>query len=185
MVEQTRWDLAFVRVAVAELQEYLLSNTLYWQVNPPDVPRSFSGSFPLTPGNLLLSMARLDALAEGEQAAAYRELQHQFISLQRRWRANWGKKVDQEFTARLTLWKNSLKEEMNSSSYPQQVKWRVLLQLLWNERLDPRPEETEELFALDQLLRNKTVSAPFVWDAELAGSFAREIYWFLYTAPAR
>jgi hypothetical protein len=186
MSELAAWDLAFVQAAVLELPEYLLSATLYWQIAPPGVPRSYSGSHPLTPGNFLLSLARLIVTPEEEKTSSIKDVSRQFETIRRRWRANWGKKADQEFSARLTMWKNSMHEiaGREPQEYAQQVRWRVLLQLLRDEQLNPKPSEVESLYALDLQLRNITENSPFVWDAALEKSFAREIFWFLYVRPA-
>ena len=51
-------DLQFVKEAIPQLQEYLLSNELYWPL---------SGTLPrLTPGALLLALARLSVTAPSE-----------------------------------------------------------------------------------------------------------------------
>ncbi len=191
-------DWTFLKAALPDLQEYILSSEIYWTLRPPS--RSAAGvQIPqLTIGNLLLSQARLSAAAptahEKEELA---NLSREIDVLRDEWRANWGQKAGREHTSRLNLWQQYLgelrgnvhgKPAAQSAYYAREVRNRAILRLL-------RPEvimgtavglpaaEREQLDMLDQVLKGLTRESPFVWEPEAQSSFPREGFWFLYAEP--
>ena len=179
-------NLKYVTANLSELKDYLLSKELFWPLNLSSAPGN--PPYPkLTPGNLLLSLARLKAFDEGEimdaaQNSELTRLEMEFDTLKRKWAVAWEKKVDIEFTSRLRQWGHYLKEVAGNSDnhtpyYRNEVRLRVLLELL----LDELGEDSHpELTALDTVLRAKLKGGEFFWDEELAGGFSKEEYWFLW-----
>jgi hypothetical protein len=176
-------DWAFLRAAVGDLREYILSAELYWTLRP--VQRH---SIPqLTIGSLLLSQARLAALKlEAHQESELADLSRQIHAVREEWRANWGLKAGREFGSRLNLWQQYIRElrgdvRRNVSAYPSQVRARAILRLLRSELTDPVPQNEEDtLTMLDQILRGVTNPGPFVWEPEVEDGFPQEGFWFLY-----
>lgn len=182
-------DWEFLKAAAPELQDYLLSQELYWPSPLFTRGGMASGEFSLTLGNVLLSLQRLRALTlpEADQKRL-EELAAQVEAVRNRWRSNWGKKAQQEFKARLALWRNYLDDlrgnvERFHSSYANAVRWRAILHLLNAEVNTLSLPENETLAGLDGRLRAITSSGSFVWEAELQQGFPPEPYWFLYRAP--
>jgi hypothetical protein len=178
-------DWIFLKTAVPELQEYILSNELYWTLRP--VQRAPGGvQVPqLSIGNLQLSQARLAArsLSSSEQAELS-DLQRSIEAVRSEWRANWGRKADQEFQSRLNLWQQYLRELRDDAKpsavfYAREVRNRAILQLLQTEMSGAGPEN-EQLRMLDGILRGVGRPGPFVWELELAGGFGQAAFWFLY-----
>lgn len=177
-------DWAFVREGVESLEQYLLSPELYWPLGR--LAGSGGGATQLTPGNLLLSQKRLNAVDwPPEEQQRLDEANRQIEAVRARWRANWAKKAQREVTARLKLWMDYVHEVggesgRRSGGYAYEVRWRVILQIL-NEALDtPMITEEQALANVDSRLRMITEAGEFVWEPEVERGFPREKYWYLY-----
>jgi len=176
-------DWAFLRTALPDLQEYILSSDLYY-------PLRASGGVripQLTLGNLLLSQTRLMALSLDEQRTAeLASISQRINDIRSEWRTNWGIKAGREFGSRLNLWQQYIRElrsdpRQQANYYATEVRNRAILRLLRPELTEPVPNDEEDLQAmLDQILRGLTKPGPFVWEPELAGGFPAEGFWFLY-----
>jgi hypothetical protein len=164
-------DLRFLKEAVPQLQEYLLSNEMYWPL---------SGSLPrLTPGSLLLTLARLHA----DSAVDIQRLDAQVGIVRTKWRAALEKKAARELANRLRLWSQFLSDyidapEQNLESYRTEVRGRVILQLLLQEL--PDVPEKKALADLDGILKARLIPGEFLWDPHLQSVFPSSDFWFLY-----
>lgn len=180
------YDLAYLQSGLDELESYLLSDELFWPVTgrPPGKYTSF---FKLTLGNLLLSTQRLGAYAQGrhlsaQENAEYTRLRTQVDTMQQKWQSAWRKKADLEYPSRFNQWVHTLGElkkerEKNAPYYPNEIRTRVLLDLLAPFTIQSQRYEIEPLdAALKQMLR----PAPFLWGEELAAGFPEATYWYLY-----
>ncbi len=159
-------DQKYLETALPELKNYLLSDTLYYPMG--QLPR-------LTIGGLLLAQKRLQAGNHGTH------LSPKLDSVKRKWYAAWTKKSAREIESRLMLWRNYLNDYQNKPSeyvadYPNEVRWRVMLELLIAETDEMPPE----LKALDQLLHAKLRTGKFIWAEHLQKEFPEELFWFLY-----
>ncbi|HEY3312667.1 MAG TPA: hypothetical protein VGK00_13585 [Anaerolineales bacterium] len=164
-------DVRFVTEAVPQLQDYLLSNELYWPL---------SGSLPrLTPGSLLLALARLQVSAPLEA----RRWGEQIESIRNKWRSAWEKKAAREAANRLRLWSQYLSDtiaapDQNMDSYRTEVRGRAILQILLANL--PDAPETAALAELDAHLKKHLVPGEFIWETDLQAAFPRKEFWFLY-----
>jgi hypothetical protein len=184
----TEYDLRYLRAGVDVLDEYLLSNEIYWPVGV--TPPAGEPAYPqLTLGGLLLAKARLEALAgttalSNEQQVGLAKLEERMETSRTRWRVAWEGKAAKEFGARLNLWRNFLEEyreksDHNAGSYPYEVSRRVQLHLLGLEG-PLTPAQVELLTGLDRLLEAVFLPGEFAWDPALARGFPKETYWYLY-----
>lgn len=164
-------DFVFLTEALPQLQAYLLSNELYWPL---------SASFPrLTPGAVLLTMARLHARLPSES----QKLQQQLDSILLKWRTAWEKKAAREISNRLRLWTTFLSDyasapEQNADAYLGEVRGRVILQLLMQVVQDF--PEAQALAEADSLVKARLRPSEFLWDANLQAVFPKADFWFLY-----
>jgi hypothetical protein len=173
-------DYAFFQAGVGELADYLLSGELFWQlsVREADLPR-------LTIGGLLLARARLRArLASQVIRADLTALEGQLDKIRSKWRLAWERKAGREVHARLDLWQNYLTDyrkapENHADMYPQEVRWRVMLQLLSGE-FPWSPGEQEILSSMDVVLKSHWLPGEFIWEADLSTAFPQRDYWFLF-----
>ena len=167
-------DKAYVEAGIPELEDYLLSDELYWPITVRgyDLPR-------LTIGGILLAKVRLETRSEWIESLAA-----QLNVVRSKWRVSWEAKAGRGVQARMRLWGNYLSDyrhnpEGNVDAYPHEVHYRVMLHLLMNE-LSASPSEQKELVQLDSLLRVNLISSDFIWETELQAGFPREVYWYLY-----
>lgn len=180
LVNTIEKDRLFLESGIGELSAYLLSNELYWPVSArgADLPR-------LTIGGLLLSRARLRALStSAPERAALSKLERPLEAVRSKWRSAWERKAGREVRARFDLWMNYLQDYrqdpgQHADSYPQEVRWRVMLHFLLNELAAP-PAEAAPLAELDAFLRRVLIPGRFIWEAALEVGFPRDEYWFLY-----
>ncbi|MCX6079954.1 MAG: hypothetical protein NTW32_10510 [Chloroflexi bacterium] len=166
-------DIRFLKEAAEQLQEYLLSNELYWPL---------SGSLPrLTPGALLLVLARVGIMvpSEGQKFGA------QVETIRVKWRVAWEKKVAREITNRTRLWSQFLSDyinapDQNQESYRSEARGRTILQLLLADLSEWGDSEIAALAELDGVLKSRLIPCDFLWEHELQTAFPKSDYWFLY-----
>ena len=120
-------DLNYFLSGVEDLEDYLLSDELYW--NLPGLSRLTLGGLHLTRARLV--MASFQSGEEKIFADAVRQME--YICL--KWRVACEKKVQWELTSRLNLWQNYLMDYWTSpedfgDAYSHEVRWRVMIQLL-------------------------------------------------------
>jgi len=164
-------DLQFVKESLPQLQDYLLSNELYWPL---------SGSLPrLTLGALWLTLKRMEVFLPAEAQKA----QPRVETIHVKWRNAWEKKAARETANRLRLWSQFLSDyvhasEQNASSYPTEVRGRVILELLQHD-LPDLPEKAA-LAEADAVLKAHLLPGEFLWEADLQIVFPKPDFWFLY-----
>ena len=179
------YDLRYFKAGVEELQDYLLSDNMFWsldaktEVNEPVFPN-------LTLGNLLLAEKRLRARhLTLEQEAQLGEVLPELDRLRSHWRVAWSKKAERSMHNRLNMWRNFIDEYTkapgaNADRYAYEVQRRGMLELLKTE-VGPMPQAVTELLArLDAFLKTFLVSGDFLWEEELKDGFPKDTYWFLY-----
>src|SRR3989339_1254274 len=93
-------DLDYFQKGIYDLEEYLLSTELYW--NLPGLSR-------LTMGGLLLAKVRLqESKLLPDQQLLFQELIRELETATIKWRVAWENKIFREIGSRLTLWQNYL-----------------------------------------------------------------------------
>jgi hypothetical protein len=172
-------DLAYVRLAVPDLEEFLLSRELYWPL--PSAPREIGvpGLDQLSLGGLRLCAMRIQAAYSTPDV---QDLLSKIDGVQQRWRSNWSNKAAREFTLRCEQWRRALEEiRENPAVYPREVRLRAILELLREDILPvDLPAELGLLAGLDQSLRAGGQPDSFVWDEKVRSAFQESAYWFLY-----
>jgi len=179
------FDLGYLETADDLLQNYVLSDEIYWKMNassPPGEPAYPS----LTLGALLLSLKRIEIwpLSSRQEARKLR-IQSAIEHIRMKWRTAWAKKSREEFRSRLDLWRNYLEElrkepELNIDRYSYEVNRRVMLNLLSKEADAIPPAQEQMLAGLDLVLDGLMAVGEFIWDEELAAGFVRSEYPYLY-----
>jgi len=184
-VKSIEYDLRFLQSGLEVLENYLLSDDLFWSlgIHPapgePDYPQ-------LTPGWLLLIRARL----VGRESPAGLSHQVQEASrdldlLRMKWRVAWEKKAGQDSQARARMWRDFLHEYQENPSdhadrYSYEVRLRAMLELLRGEYQSKNKAEADLLAGLDGYLKSVLVVGEFIWEGEVARGFPLERFWFLY-----
>ena len=180
------YDLEYLQIGVEEIEDYLLSEELFWPVSG----RPSSGKpyfLKMTIGNLLLSVRNLETLLSERLLSSSEE--HQFLAMQRqfevvrsKWQVAWRDKASREYQSRFNQWMRSLEEikgdrYQNAPYYQNEVRVRVLLDLL----AEQIPAESQlDLGPFDAVLRKIFKPGAFIWDESLAKGFPQDNYWYLY-----
>jgi len=179
------YDLRYVRAALEVLEEYVLSEEVFWPigVNPPegepDYPR-------LTLDGLLLARVRLEAHTMSTEEKDQVERVRSKMDVNRsKWRVAWEKKAGQCYRVRVRMWGDFIQEYQdnpmdNTDRYSYEVRLRVMLELLKSEINGQHTEEIELLNGLDGYLKRVLVPDRFIWEAEIQIGFPRDMFWFLY-----
>lgn len=179
-------DWAYLQVALPDLKDYLLSKDLYRSLRLVHKPGSAQAP-QLTLGNLMFSLAAVAAQPlNSHQSAELSALKGQVDAVRSEWRSNWGLKAAKEFSSRLNLWQQYMRElrgdpRGQAPFYATEVRQRAFLELLRPEILEAIPaHEEDQVIMLDNLLRGMTRPGPFVWEPDLQSAFPSSVYWFLY-----
>ncbi len=181
MNNSSQFHLQYLKLAVPDLEAYLLSPTVFWPL--PSAPTSLNepGMDQMTLGGVILSLKVIQAFNLPE-AMTFSDLVE---DVRERWRSNWAKKAAKEFSQRVRNWEHTVGELTRQTAgrlnvYRAQVRNRVILELLKDEMPPERPSELAVLASLDTTLRNLFVQGDFLWDSSLQSVFPQPRYWFLY-----
>jgi hypothetical protein len=182
------YDLRYLKAGASSLENYLLSNDLYWPIGAS--PPAGEPPYPrLTLGAIQIAQKRSHARSlSAEQQAELSRLDELIDAIRARWRSAWKQKAAAEFRSRLNLWRNYIQDyrsnpEGNVDRYAYEVGRRVQLQLL-DQEVDDLPEtEMKLLDGLDKFLLAVLIPGPFIWESQLEAAFPRDIYWYLYGKP--
>lgn len=179
------YELPYLQASVALLEDYLLSEEVYWSIGiqpPPGDP-----PYPmLTLGGLLLYRVK----AACRPLDYYNQMQlgnikDQIDASRLRWRVAWENKATREYHSRLMLWRDYLGEYRRSPAnnvnrYSYEVNRRTILNLLATEASGVPSAEKELLGALDKFLQSAFLPGDFLWEQECAEGFSKNSYWFLW-----
>lgn len=188
MGRDIRYDLAYITAAAEDLEEYLLSNVLFWPLSGAKGASLQGDSAQLTPGNLLLSLTRVKSFDwSPEEAGILSKAEKTISHILERWQSNWSRKAQEDFKKRLGLWRDYL-EGMASApqslrgDYAYNIRLRVILELLAEQ---PGLDNLRaSLVNLDQRLRGLVTPGDFVWEEDVRSGFPQDKFWFLYASPA-
>ena len=181
-------EIGYLTQALEELEDYLLSDILYFPLFVPGASNRFSKSV-LTIGNVLLSLQILDNDQIPKELSDSRSNISKALSeVETRWKMNWEQKVKNEFRSRLFLWENfilDLEDEKNkaSSEYITQVRHRVILALLMHKPGGFLPDQMSKLSKIDYVYNQLAEDTGFIWNRSMQPSFQKNDFWFLYKRP--
>ncbi|OGO26118.1 MAG: hypothetical protein A2W33_09450 [Chloroflexi bacterium RBG_16_52_11] len=179
------YDFGYFQTALALLDEYLLSQQIYWTLGAR--PPAGEPIYPqLTLGGLLLTRAKLRARPLSlDISTAFSQLDAKLETLLHTKRVAWEQKGSKEFRSRLKLWGDYLgeyrKDPTNQGDrYSYEVGRRVMLQLLEPYAVDLHPAEAEMYHGLDGILNAVLLPGSYIWELDTADGFPRETFWYLY-----
>jgi hypothetical protein len=169
---------------VAELEEYLKSEVLYWHVAEPNPLGSHMPQ--LTIGGLLEALTRVHAAQDDLTPGQRQEVQAvraQHDRIRAAHPALYVRKAIHELHSRLDAWKADLDDSGRKTRgvYGQDVRVRAKIYLL-EQALggDVSAELKQQREQLDLELYEVFVPGEFVWDARLQAAFPKDPCWWLY-----
>lgn len=187
-LKKLKRDLAILEAMAEDMNDYLISQTLFWPLSDSSMPR-------LTLGGYLMRQHRLDVLRDWldpeEQIRLDKAINKYNEALVEKI-VRFEKRAHDELHARLRQWSEYLKDVGNESTsagdyYSSAVDTRLVISHLI-EKLEMPPYELDkrvlaELSAYDVALRNYWLSGDFVWYPEWKPAYPKESHWWLYGRP--
>jgi len=179
------YDLQYLKIGIGTLENYFHTRKLFWPIHagsPTGEP-----AFPrLTLGSLLLSLKRVQARdLTPQQRRELRSFEFDLQQAQKKRQVAWEQKIEHEFSSRARQWRFYLNElnrdlEKHTEYYPNEVRLRVLLELL----LENKPSlDDKHLNAMDSFLQTFFLPGDFIWDIDLVSGFPEDTYWYLWGVP--
>jgi hypothetical protein len=184
-VAKLREDLEVLEAMAAEMDQYLMSEVLFWPMEKGNLPR-------LTVGGYLMREQRLRALAgllsEGDQQRLAAAVERFDEALKEKV-VRFEKRANQELQARLRQWGETLRELKGDSAgyYGSAAETRAIIAALV-DKLERPPYQLEgnalqQVTMLDQNLRQRWQPGEFVWPNEWQPAYPKSAYWWLYGKP--
>jgi hypothetical protein len=181
-------DVRTLSAMAGEMEDYLDSDVLFWQMSSSGMPRLTLGGYLMRQQRLL---ALYDTLSPEEQAEVDEAVALFNQALVER-TVRFEQKAHRELDARLRQWQEYLKDvergqASSKSNYGTAVEARAMIDAL-TEFLQLAPYELDDRVVdqtalLDSRLRSRWTKGDFVWPEEMAGAYPEDTYWWLYGLP--
>lgn len=190
-ITHLEYELAVVKAMVDELEQYLKSDLLYWQLSPaariqPAPPMLTIGGYLFRAHRLreaadILSSVRRDDLLQVEQ---------RFASITTEWRAAAESRVNREISARMNSWQWFVEDCLQRKRscityYATEAELRTILELLQGSFLTVKGMDVhgKRLADLDRQFKLRFKAGDFVWRSSLEAFYPVRRFWWLYGRP--
>jgi hypothetical protein len=181
-------DLKILAAMAAEMEEYLRSDVLFWQMMPGGMPKLTLGGYLMRQHRLLALRDLLDKAQRARLDAAVTQFNRALVEKVVRFE----QRAHRELAARVRQWSEYLRDlEQDSGSsaanYNSAVETRAMMAALVDKlktppyQLEPRLRQQVEL--LDRNLRLRWKPGQFVWPELWQTAYPRTAYWWLYGQP--
>jgi hypothetical protein len=180
-------DVTILAEMAGEMDDYLRSDVLFWQMMKGGLPK-------LTLGGYLMRQHRLLALPDllsAEEQAVVDTAVTQFNQALVEKIVRLEQKARQELEARIRQWGEYLKDfrwERGAAvaGYTSAVETRVMMTAV-TDKLQMPPYQidsriSEQIALLDGNLRSRWRSGPFLWPEAWQPAYPKREYWYLYGA---
>jgi hypothetical protein len=184
-------DAAVCKAMAADLNAYLLKDTLYWSLTDTGPRRR---PYPqLTLGGLLLRLHHLEILQRELSPRAYEAYtyaRNEAESAFESWRVRLEHKLLAESKARIQTWSFFLSDCAETpgscaDEYPMQAEGRTMICLLLSKADGVLGVDQlhGQIQGLDHHLHTLTTLTPFIWDPIFEPAYPRDPFWWLYSKP--
>ncbi len=183
-------DLKFLELLAADIEAYLMSDTIFWKTTEVDLPDLTLGGYLMRQHRLL---ALRDTLLDPAEQARLDAAVRQFDRALDEKAVLFEKKAQRELEARLRQWAEYLKEleeeeSDNAAYYSTAVEVRAIIAALADKlqanSYHVAPKIYQKIEALDQKLRQSWQMNDFVWPASWQPAYPQARYWWLFGQPA-
>lgn len=166
-------DRKLILASADELEQYLASSVILWPLHGK-LP-------PISPGNLLFSILRLDAKSNDPGLSDVVAKVETFIETNR---AAWRRHVEKEIPMRLSQYRSLVDDYLDLGSidagYRRNISARVKLDLLFSALNESPALELRKVTELDRRLFSLVQEGEFIWEAVLRDRFPKDRYNYLY-----
>lgn len=186
--ERLRQDLDVMEAMVAELEVYLRSDALFWQMESGNLPRLTLGGY-LVRAQRLLRLRHLLSTADQNRLD---KITAQFETSLQEKVVRFETKAHEELDARLRQWTAYLQDLRNDvggmvAGYGSHVETRAMIQALI-DRLQMAPYELQsrvlqQLEMLDKQLQQHWQTGAFIWPEAWQPAYPPDKFWWLYGRP--
>lgn len=185
------YDLTVLEAMVDELELYLKSDLLYWQLSPsvpitPPAPMLTLGGYHLRAYRLENQKEALDPAQQKRLAA----VQDTFDKMIEKWTVHASQRMERELHARLNSWQwfvedCQARKKACITYYPTEAELRTLIELLMDQarKLSDVGTYKKRLGELDAQFRPWFKAGDFVWRADLIAVYPESRFWWLYGRP--
>lgn len=181
-------DIDIITAMAAEIDDYLMSDVLFWRLRTASMPRLTLGGYLMRQHRLLALENLLDSEQQNRLEAAIiqfnRSLEGKIVLFEQ--------KAHRELEARFRQWGEYLKDidrgiASSRSNYSTAVEVRAMISAIVAQ-LELEPYEMvrripEQVTLLDRQLRRFWQAGDFTWPEEWQPAYPREAYWWLYGQP--
>ena len=187
-IEKLKTDLTVLEAMADEMEDYLISDVLFWPLMKGNLPRLTLGAYLLRQHRLTGLRHLLDDREQMRLDAAVSQFNRSLVEKVVRFEEH----AHQELRARLRQWGEFLKDlggesEMSAAYYAATVETRAMIAALI-ARMKMPPYELDDnidqqVLVYDSALRRHWMHGEFVWPAEWRGAYPTTEYWWLYGRP--
>lgn len=186
--EKLAQDLAILQEMASQMENYLMSETLFWSMQYSNMPK-------LTLGGYWLRQHRLTALhglLTGEQRAELTAAIKMFETAVADWTVRTEQRAHTELEARIRQWGEYLRDVASdgaaaTANYSARVEVRAIIAALIEQLQQPRYTLDQSLvksvLQQDKALRGRWQSGPFVWPEAWQPAYPEPEFWWLYGRP--
>jgi len=187
-IEKLKRDLVVLEVMAGLIDEYLLSDVLFYPTSRTDLPKVTLGGYLMRQHRLL----QLRDLLDMEEQSRLHDAISQYNGALEEKVVRFEAKAHTELDARLRQWQEYLREVkrgVNVAYYESAVDTRAMIEALIAQMRIPPYELDEEiprnLALLDRELSRVWERGDFIWPREWKPAYPREEYWWLYGHPRK
>ncbi len=185
--EKLAKDVMILAAMAAEMDEYLKSDVLFWQMMKGGLPKLTLGGYLMRQHRLLA----LPALLSAEEQAMVDTAVTQFNQALVEKIVRFEQKAHQELGARIRQWGEYLRDfqwerRAAIAGYAAAVDTRVMITAVTDKlQIPPYQLDTripQQVALLDGKVRRHLRPGPFLWPESWEPAYPKDTYWFLYVS---
>jgi hypothetical protein len=185
--EKLAKDVVILAAMAAEMDEYLKSDVLFWQMMKGGLPKLTLGGYLMRQHRLLA----LPSLLTAEEQVVVDTAVDQFNEALVEKIVRFEHKAHQELRARIRQWSEYLRDfqwerKAAIAGYATAVDTRVMITSVIDKLQIPpyqlEPRITEQVAVLDGQLRRRMRTGLFLWSETWQPAYPKDVYWYLYAS---